>query len=124
MCEYCGCDHTSLRCPKCGGAMILINNRPVCPSCDNPHTAGEGHHHHEHHHSGEPGGKSDKLARLRFLLPYWIEHNAEHASKFREWAAEARGMKLDSVAAHIDEAIEMIEACNKALNKALEALEG
>jgi hypothetical protein len=24
--------------------------------------------------------------KLRVLLPHWIEHNAEHAAEFRQWA--------------------------------------
>jgi hypothetical protein len=29
-------------------------------------------------------------SKLRALLPHWIEHNAEHAAEFRNWAEKAR----------------------------------
>ena len=34
--------------------------------------------------------------KLRILLPHWIEHNAEHAAEFRQWAGKARGAGLST----------------------------
>jgi hypothetical protein len=50
------------------------------------------------------------LEKLRVLLPHWIEHNAEHAAEFRQWAERA------------GEASEDIQAAAKALERANQAL--
>jgi hypothetical protein len=34
-------------------------------------------------------GAVTDLEKLRVLLPHWIEHNAEHAAEFRQWAERA-----------------------------------
>ena len=36
--------------------------------------------------------------KLRMLLPDWIEHNAEHAAQFQEWAERVRRAGEDSAA--------------------------
>jgi len=65
----------------------------------------------------------NELAKLRILLPHWIEHNEEHAERFREWAGKAREMGLEEVARRIEEAVGHMAACNEALTAALKALE-
>jgi len=68
-------------------------------------------------------GRRTSRAKLRILLPHWIEHNEEHAESFREWAGKAWEMGLREVARRIEEAVEGIDACNEALSAALKALE-
>ena len=65
----------------------------------------------------------NELAKLRILLPHWIEHNGEHAESFREWAEKVRGMGLEEVAQRIEEAVGYMATCNEALTAALKALE-
>jgi len=65
----------------------------------------------------------DDLAKLRILLPHWIEHNEEHAASFRRWATKARELGQEEIAQWIEEAVERMAACNQALAAALEALE-
>jgi len=65
----------------------------------------------------------NELAKLRILLPHWIEHNEEHAERFREWAGKAREMGLEEVAQRIEEAVKHMATCNEALAAALKALE-
>jgi len=65
----------------------------------------------------------DDLAKLRILLPYWIEHNEEHAEGFRKWAERARGPGLETVAEQIEVAVDRMAACSQALAAALEELE-
>jgi len=73
------------------------------------------------HHGREQEGRD--LKKLRILLPHWIEHNEEHASGFRDWAAKSRELDLEETAQRIDEAVECMMACNKALSAAQETLE-
>jgi hypothetical protein len=65
----------------------------------------------------------DDLAKLRFLLSHWIEHNQEHAESFQYWAVRAREMGQDEAARQIEQAVERMAACNQALNAALQLLE-
>lgn len=65
----------------------------------------------------------DDLAKLRILLPHWIEHNNEHTASFQEWAGRARELGLEAVAKQIELAVEHMVACNKALSAALDKLE-
>jgi hypothetical protein len=67
---------------------------------------------------------SDDLAKLRILLPHWIEHNEEHADSFRKWAERARDLGQAETARRIEDAVDRMATCNQALTAALEALEG
>lgn len=81
---------------------------------------------HKHTHTAsehEAKAVPDDLAKLRILLPHWIEHNDEHAGSFREWAGRARGMGLEAVAKQIEVAAEEMAACGQALAAALKELE-
>ncbi len=62
------------------------------------------------------------LQKLRILLPHWIEHNAEHAAEFREWAERARAAGREGVASDIGLAAEEMEWVNGELAAALEKL--
>jgi len=57
--------------------------------------------------------------KLRILLPYWIDHNTEHLTEFREWAEKAGEVKQ-----HILDAAAQMEDANRALEAALEQLGG
>ncbi len=57
------------------------------------------------------------LEKLRVLLPHWIEHNAEHAAEFRQWAERAGEASGDIWAA-----AEALEQANRALTAAQEKL--
>ncbi|MGC8837595.1 MAG: hypothetical protein ACP5UM_04175 [Anaerolineae bacterium] len=79
---------------------------------------------HFHGHPHEHGAAHDDLAKLRLLLPHWMEHNEEHAASFREWAARAREHGQDAAAEAVAEAAKQMEAVNAALARALQALGG
>ena len=80
---------------------------------------------HRHHaHGEETEAMLDDLAKLRVLLPHWIEHNDEHADGFQRWAAKARALGREETAQRIEEAVERMAVCNQALTAALDALEG
>jgi hypothetical protein len=108
--------------------MVLINGQPVCTSCGaSPSPDADPPKQEEHHHIGhtheEAKEMPDDLAKLRFLLSHWIEHNQEHAESFQHWAARAREMGQDEAARQIEQAVERMAACNQALNAALQLLE-
>lgn len=73
----------------------------------------------EHRHGG--GTAQDKL---RALLPHWMEHNAEHAAEFRNWAEQARSAGQAEVADEIDTAAKELGWVNEALSSALLKLGG
>jgi len=62
------------------------------------------------------------LLKLRVLLPHWIEHNAEHAAEFREWAERARVAEQEGPATDIALAAKEMEWVNEQLEAALEKL--
>jgi hypothetical protein len=62
------------------------------------------------------------LQKLRILLPHWIEHNAEHAAEFREWAERARAAGQEGPATDIALAAEEMEWVNEQLAAALKKL--
>jgi alcohol dehydrogenase YqhD (iron-dependent ADH family) len=76
-------------------------------------------HNHQHDQTA-----SDDLAKLHILLPHWIEHNEDHAQGFRKWGERARDLGQEETAQRIEEAVERMATCNRALTAALEALEG
>jgi predicted metallo-beta-lactamase superfamily hydrolase len=64
-------------------------------------------------------GAITDLEKLRVLLPHWIEHNAEHAAEFRQWAERAEEASVD-----IQAAAKALDQANQALTKAQEKLGG
>ncbi|MGQ9553174.1 MAG: hypothetical protein ACUVWR_03560 [Anaerolineae bacterium] len=62
------------------------------------------------------------LDKLRKLLPHWLEHNAEHAEEFRQWAERARALGASDAAASIIHAAEAMEKANAHLAAAQVAL--
>jgi hypothetical protein len=130
MCLECGCgEHTALICPECGGRVILINEETKCLSCgaspslEAASEGGKTHHHAEqtHTHDEAVGVESAEVhAKLRVLLPHWIEHNADHAKSFCAWADRARAAGDEHLAAHIEEAGRKIEAASRDLEGGLQ----
>lgn len=83
-------------------------------------TTNEHHdHHHHHHHAAGPQPQATLDDKLRVLLPHWVEHNAEHAADFREWAEKAHQAGLQGVAEEIELAAKQLGWVNEALEAAL-----
>jgi len=78
---------------------------------------------HKHGHSSLEHRYPNELAKLRVLLPHWIDHNEEHAASFRRWADKARALGQEETAQRIEEAVERMAACSQALAAALKELE-
>jgi len=64
------------------------------------------------------------IEKLRLLLPYWIEHNAEHASEFRAWIERIHATQSADLVEHLEAAVQKIESANHDLRIALEHLGG
>ncbi len=62
--------------------------------------------------------------KLEKLLKHWIEHNEEHATEFREWAAKAREMGKTAVGDEIEKAANQLDKANEMLGKASEKMGG
>ena len=60
-----------------------------------------------------------ELEKLGVLLPHWVEHNAEHAAEFRNWAAKARDAGREAAAVEIEKAAGALVGANEALSAAL-----
>jgi hypothetical protein len=73
-----------------------------------------------HHHDTEKQLPFEQ--KLAILLKHWIQHNAEHASTFREWAGKARAEKRTDTALFLEEASEMTLQISQKLEKAAEPL--
>jgi hypothetical protein len=66
--------------------------------------------------------KLDDLSKLAVLLPHWMEHNAEHADDFREWADRAERAGQAEVAQHIRVAAAALGQADAALSAAMDVL--
>jgi hypothetical protein len=64
----------------------------------------------------------DDLAKIRALLPHWIEHHDEHAAEFDQWAGRVRAAGQEEVAEEIALAAKQLGWVNEALSAALEKL--
>jgi len=130
MCKECGCgEEAALVCLTCGGRVVLIDGIPVCTACGARGSAegvappAEERPHHEPSHRDQPSkGRPDDLTRLRILLPHWLEHNDEHLHDLRAWAATARTLGQGAASDLMEQAIKHMEAGNRDLAAALEAL--
>lgn len=62
------------------------------------------------------------VERAMKLLPHWMEHNAEHAEEFRQWAQRVRATGAGEAADHIVSAAEAMERARDELAAALAGL--
>jgi hypothetical protein len=62
------------------------------------------------------------LDRAKKLLPHWMEHNAEHAEEFREWAERVRALGAGEAADGIVRAAAAMERAHDELATALATL--
>lgn len=85
-----------------------------------------GHHHdhdhdhahaHGHSHAHEGGALSfeDKMEKL---LDHWIQHNADHAATYREWAARAEENGNGPLAEKLNEAARASLSINETFESA------
>ena len=66
---------------------------------------------------------SDERDKLRTLLNYWIGHNREHSSEFKEWADKARVWGEAEIAEEILQAAQGMDRAGELLSQSLKRLE-
>jgi DNA gyrase/topoisomerase IV subunit A len=62
-----------------------------------------------------------EIERLKRLLEHWIEHNAEHMTKYKEWAENVREERLE-VSDLLLKAVEKFEEGEEFLRRAKKIL--
>jgi hypothetical protein len=68
--------------------------------------------------------KQDKeILKLSKLCKHWADHNDSHKESFLKWRNIAREKGLEAVVTNLDNAIDMLDKCNKFLLKANKELE-
>jgi len=78
------------------------------------------HHDHDHHndnHETQAAIPFDK--KMVKLLEHWINHNADHAETYREWAKKAKNNDMEKVPALLNEAAERTLEINMIFKEAL-----
>ena len=68
---------------------------------------------------GEEAAMND-LEKLQFLLPHWIEHNAEHADELRSWADNMQRSGKVNVAKRLSVAAASLQNAEDHLSKLLD----
>lgn len=66
----------------------------------------------------------DQREKLSVVIEHWIEHNETHMGEYEKWAHTAGDLRLDSVKAEIEKAVEKISQSNEHLKKALKTVRG
>ncbi len=68
--------------------------------------------------------KHDKdILKLSKLCKHWADHNDSHKENYTKWRNIAKEKGLESVAAKLDNAIEMLDKCKEFLLTANKELE-
>ena len=62
----------------------------------------------------------DDIEKLQFLLPHWIEHNAEHADELRSWADNMQHSGKVDVAKRLSAAAASLQNAGDHLSKLLD----
>jgi rubrerythrin len=60
--------------------------------------------------------------RMEKLLDHWLDHNADHAATYRQWAEKAREHGMEAVADRLEEAARMTLEINETFSAAARSL--
>ncbi|HCC54096.1 MAG TPA: hypothetical protein DEQ20_04100 [Desulfobulbaceae bacterium] len=64
------------------------------------------------------------IEKLQILLPHWIEHNDNHETEFKKWAALARSEGQGILAELLDKAVLSMSKTDEILKKTLAEIGG
>lgn len=88
------------------------------------HAGGHSHAHGDHSHSGgRDPGEMAFADRMKTLLAHWLDHNADHAATYRQWAGKARAEGMEAVAERLEEAAEKTLSINEIFEAASRRIE-
>ena len=62
--------------------------------------------------------------KLKALLKYWIAHNQDHSTEFKEWAGKAEVMGESEIAGNIQQAISQMDKATALFIYSLKILDG
>ena len=62
------------------------------------------------------------VEKLKFVLPYLLNHNKEHIKDTKRWKKLAEGVKLKEVVIEMEKAIRLSEEINKCFESAIKKL--
>ena len=82
------------------------------------HSHGHSHAGGGHSRSGEGAGEMTFAERMKTLLSHWLDHNADHAATYRQWAGKARAEGMEAVAERLEEAAEKTLSINETFEAA------
>ena len=66
---------------------------------------------------------NDERAKLRTILPYWIEHNREHSHELSRWADKIAEFGEIETAKQLVRAAQEMDKASESLSQALRSLE-
>lgn len=67
---------------------------------------------------------NNEKAKLKALLKYWIAHNQDHSTEFKEWAEKAGAMGEREIAGEIRQAIAQMDKATAHFVKSLKKFNG
>ncbi|MGE0085633.1 MAG: hypothetical protein AB7S75_14585 [Desulfococcaceae bacterium] len=81
------------------------------------------HEHHEHdhghhEHSSSPAAEMSFGEKMTTLLEHWLNHNADHAENYRQWAQKASENHMEDVGKVLEEIAVMTIEMNRKLESA------
>jgi hypothetical protein len=79
--------------------------------------------HHDHHEDTVEGHSSlSEREKLGKLLEFWIKHNDDHVTIYREWSKKAGSENLGEIAHLLEEASERTLSINELFKQAIKKL--
>ena len=80
------------------------------------------HHHHHEDTRVEDQGSLSQREKLGKLLEFWIKHNDNHVSTYREWSKKAGSENLGKVQHLLEKASELTLSINELFRRAIKEL--
>ena len=66
---------------------------------------------------------SDKVEKLKHLLPHLLEHNLEHVKEHKKWMELCEEAGLDEIAEDLKQVVSHFEACTPYFEDAVKKIE-
>ncbi len=66
---------------------------------------------------------SEKVEKLKHLLPHLLEHNVEHVTEHKKWVALCEEAGVPEIAEDLKKVVEHFEACTPYLEAAVSKIQ-